>query len=249
MDLSQNLRDNELQVKSLLLLDEVQRAMKKQKSSRYSSIRKTFRRLKKGSLRLVYTRHSLPTKQQKYEAGHVSTNSLSYMGWSGDTPMIKPHDQKDRVKLGAWSPGLKRWVNDSGCATPQGDGSSVGWAPPPVVIHNAMATHNLDDGSHDDGSHFSVRDSVHGYLNDNKQLSYQLEDVLMSAAAKTTDEGIKAERPSSTISLYSHVFGGWRHIQELRVIGQDMCKPAVALGLSDGGDEWKEWVLSPNDDR
>ena len=73
----------------------------------------------------------------------------------------------------------------------------------------------------------------------------------MSAAAKSTDRGVEREldRESSNTSLYSRAFGSRRHIQELRVIGQDMCKAAVELGLSHGGEEWQEWVLSPNDDR
>ena len=121
-----------------------------------------------------------------------------------------------------------------------------------MVIQNAMTTHSVvddHDTTCDEASHFSLRDSVHGYLNDNKHLSYQLEDVLMSVAAKPSDVEIELQRASSSTSLYSRAFGSWRHIQELRVIGQDMCKPAVELGLSDGGGEWKEWVLSPSDDR
>lgn len=249
--MAQILRDHELQVKSLLILEEVQRAIKKQKHSRYSSVRKSLRRFKKRSLRSLlptHTQHSVPTKQQKY----VSTGSLSQLGGSGDTPMIKPREPKDRVKLGTWSPGLKRWVNDGGCTTLHGDGSSNGWAPSPMVIQNAMTTQSITDDHDttcDEASHFSLRDSVHGYLNDNKQLSYQLEDVLMSAAAKPSDVEIELQRASSSTSLYSRAFGSWRHIQELRVIGQDMCKPVVELGLSDGGGEWKEWVLSPSDDR
>ena len=199
----------------------------------------------------THAQNDLPTQQQKFEATHASSHSLSRLGGSGDTPMIKPRDQKDRVKLGAWSPGLKRWVNESGHATLHGDGISADWSPSPVVIANAnTATHDVDEDDDKTASQFSLKDSVHGYLNDNKQLSYQLEDVLMSAAAKT-DEGLEPQRASttSTVSLYSRAFGNWRHVQELRVIGQDMCKPAVELGLSRGGEEWKEWVLSPNDDR
>ena len=237
-------------MKSLLILEEVERAIKKQKHSRYSSVRKSLRRFKKKSLRSLlptHTQQSVPAKQQKYEL--TSAGSLSQLGGSGDTPMIKP---KDRVKLGTWSPGLKRWVSKGGCTTLHGDGSSNGWAPSPMVIQNAMTTHSVvddHDTTCDEASHFSLKDSVHGYLNDNKHLSYQLEDVLMSAATKPSDIEIELQRASSSTSLYSRAFGSWRHIQELRVIGQDMCKPAVELGLSDGGDEWKEWVLSPSDDR
>ena len=182
----------------------------------------------------------------------MPTGSLSQLGGSGDTPMIRPRESKDRVKLGTWSPGLKRWVSEGGCTTLHGDGSSNGWAPSPMVIQNAMTTRSVTDDHDttcDEASHFSLRDSVHGYLNDNKQLSYQLQDVLMSAAAKPSDVELELQRASSSTSLYSRAFGSWRHIQELRVIGQDMCKPAVELGLSDGGGEWKEWVLSPSDDR
>ena len=155
--------------------------------------------------------------------------------------MIKQRGQKDRVKLGAWSPGLRRWVSEGGAAT-----LHSGWAPSPVVIQNDTAS--VDDTC-DEASHFSVRDSVHGYLNDNKQLSYQLEDVLISAATNPSDIEIELQQANSSTSLYSRAFGSRRHIQELRVIGQDMCKPAVELGLSQGGEEWKEWVLSPHDDR
>lgn len=250
VDLSQELRDNELQVKSLLILEEVQRAIKKQKHSRYNSVRRTLRRFKRTSLRSllpVHTHHTLPTKQHKYEPSHSRPHSMLLDG-SGDTPVFKPpHEQKDRVKLGEWSPGLKRWVNEGGCGSLHGDS---GWAPSPLVIHNTTTTHSVVDDLEttcDEASHFSVKDSVHGYLNDNKHLSYQLEDVLMSAAAKPTD--IELQRATSSTSLYSRAFGNWRHIQELRVIGQDMCKPAVELGLSCGGEEWKEWVLSPNNDR
>ena len=51
----------------------------------------------------------------------------------------------------------------------------------------------------------------------------------VSAAAKSTDRGveIELERDSSNTSLYFRAFGNRRHIQELRVIGQGMCKPAV----------------------
>ena len=253
VDLAQILGDHELQVKSLLILEEVQRAMKKQKHSRYNSVRKSLRRFKKRSLRSLLPAHgnqSVSSKQQKYEAN--SSGSLSQLGGSGDTPMIKPRMQKDRVKLGTWSPGLKRWVNKSDCTTLHGDGSSTGWAPSPMVIQNTMTTNSVvddHDTTCDKASHFSLRDSIHGYLNDNKQLSYQLEDVLMSAAATPSDVEVELQRASSSTSLYSRAFGSLRHIQELRVISQDMCKPVVELGLSDGREEMKKWVLSPGDDR
>lgn len=245
------LKDHELQVKSLLILEEVQRAIKKKKHGKYSSVRKTLRRFKKGSIRSLLPINTLPTKQQKYEPSHASSHSLTYLGGSGDTPMIKARVQKDRVKLGTWSPGLKRWVSDGNSPVFHGDGNLISWAPSPLVIpNNGTTTQSVaDDTTCDEASHFSVRDSVHGYLNDNKHLSYQLEDVLISAAAKPSDVEIELQRANSSSSLYSRAFGSRRHIQELRVIGQDMCKPAVELGLSQGGEEWKEWVLSPDDDR
>ena len=59
----------------------------------------------------------------------------------------------------------------------------------------------------------------------------------MSAAAKSTDRGVEREleQNNSNASLYSRAFGSRKHIQELRVIGQDICKPAVELGLSHEG--------------
>ena len=255
VDLSQILRDHELQVKSLLILEEIQTAIKKRKHSRYGSMRGSLRRFKRSSLKSMlpmHTHNSLPAKQRQYEPTPANSRPQSVMlNGPGDAPVIKHGEQKDRVP---WSPGLKRWVNESGRTSLYGDTTPTGWAPSPLVIQNAMATHSIidDHGSiRDDMSHFSIKDSVHGYLNDNKHLSYQLEDVLMSAAAKSTDIDAEREleRESSNKSLYSRSFGSRRHIQELRVIGQDMCKPAVELGLSHGGEEWKEWVLSPNDDK
>ena len=54
----------------------------------------------------------------------------------------------------------------------------------------------------------------------------------MSAAAKSTYWGVEREleRNSGNTSLYSHAFGSRKHIQELHIIGQDICKPAVELG-------------------
>ena len=256
VDLSQILRDRELQVKSMLILEEIQTAIKKRKHSRYGSMRSSLRRFKRSPLKSMlpmHTHNSLPAKQLKYEPTpsiNSRPQSLMLTG-PGDAPVIKISERKDRVP---WSPGLKRWVNESGRTSLYGDTTPTGWAPSPLVIQNALATHGIidDHGSvRDDTSHFSIKDSVHGYLNDNKHLSYQFEDVLMSAAAKSTDRGVEREldRDSSNTSLYSRAFGSRRHIQELRVIGQDMCKAAVELGLSHGGEEWQEWVLSPNDDR
>jgi len=255
VDFSQPLDDRDLQVKALLILEEVQRAMKRQKHSNYYTVRNTFRRLKKRTAQLMHAHHHISTKHTRQLISHASNGSLSRLGGSGDTPMIQPRLLKGRVKLGTWSPGLKRWVSESGFTGMQSDIA----APSQLVIHNTMATSSkaasLDDITWDDevtprSGQFSVRDSVHGYLNDNKQLSYQLQDVLMSAATTNTDdEGVQLPRVSSKMSLYSRAFGSLRHIQELRVIGQDLCQPVMELGLEHGGDEWKEWALSPNDDR
>ena len=83
--------------------------------------------------------------------------------------MIQPRFQKGRVKLGNWSPGLKRCVSE-GCSTSL-HGDMV--APSPLVIHNTMATNSkaasLDDITWDDevtapSIQFSVRTLFMGTL-------------------------------------------------------------------------------------
>ena len=141
MDLSQILRDHELQVKSLLILEEIQTAIKKRKHSRYGSMRSSLRRFKRSPLKSMlpmHTHNSLPAKQLKYEPTpsiNSRPQSLMLTG-PGDAPVIKISEQKDRVP---WSPGLKRWVNESGRTSLYGDTTPTGWAPSPLVIQNALS--------------------------------------------------------------------------------------------------------------
>ena len=65
VDLSQPLNDRDLQVKALLILEEVQRAVKRQKHSNYYTVRNTFQRLKKRTTQLIYAHHHVcPTVSQ-----------------------------------------------------------------------------------------------------------------------------------------------------------------------------------------
>ena len=94
VDLSQILRDHELQVKSLLIFEEIQTASKKCKHSRYGSMRSSLQRFKRSPLKsmlLMHTHNSLPAKQLKYEPTpsiNSRPQSLMLTG-PGDAPVIK----------------------------------------------------------------------------------------------------------------------------------------------------------------
>ena len=111
MDLSQILRDHELQVKSLLILEEIQTAIKKCKHSRYGSMCSSLQRFKRSPLKSMlpmHTHNSLPAKQLKYEPTpsiNSRPQSLMLTG-PGDAPVIKISEQKDHVPW--FPPGLKR---------------------------------------------------------------------------------------------------------------------------------------------
>ena len=62
VDLSQPLNDRDLQVKGLLILEEVQRAMKRQKHLNCYTLCSTFRRLKKRTTQLIHAHHHVSTK-------------------------------------------------------------------------------------------------------------------------------------------------------------------------------------------